>query len=139
LLHIAQLPLPGAFLFADVAELESIAICNCRAAGLQATEFASSKQQSKQACNLQRGQRQRNYATMQASKQLSQLAKAKKAGKQQIEQSNLASSLQPAARAQDEGGRRKQLSNVGVGALKQGYPLLQYEDAVPARLSLAAW
>jgi hypothetical protein len=26
-----------------------------------------------------------------------------------------------------------------VGTLKQGYPLLQYEDAVPARLSLAAW
>jgi hypothetical protein len=26
-----------------------------------------------------------------------------------------------------------------VGTLKQGYPLLQYEDAVPARLSLVAW
>jgi hypothetical protein len=26
-----------------------------------------------------------------------------------------------------------------VGTLKQGYPLLQCEDAVPARLSLVAW
>jgi hypothetical protein len=26
-----------------------------------------------------------------------------------------------------------------VGTLKQGYPLLQYEGAVPARLSLVAW
>ena len=26
-----------------------------------------------------------------------------------------------------------------VGTLKQGYPLLQYEDAVPTRLSLVAW
>jgi hypothetical protein len=26
-----------------------------------------------------------------------------------------------------------------VGTLKQGYPLLQYEDAVPARLSLVVW
>jgi hypothetical protein len=26
-----------------------------------------------------------------------------------------------------------------VGTLKQGYVLLQYEDAVPARLSLLAW
>jgi hypothetical protein len=26
-----------------------------------------------------------------------------------------------------------------VGTLKQGYPLLQYEDAVLARLSLVAW
>jgi hypothetical protein len=26
-----------------------------------------------------------------------------------------------------------------VGTLKQGYPLLQYEDTVPARLSLVAW
>jgi hypothetical protein len=26
-----------------------------------------------------------------------------------------------------------------VGTLKQRYPLLQYEDAVPARLSLVAW
>jgi hypothetical protein len=26
-----------------------------------------------------------------------------------------------------------------VGTLKQGYPLLQYEDAVPAWLSLVAW
>jgi hypothetical protein len=26
-----------------------------------------------------------------------------------------------------------------VSTLKQGYPLLQYEDAVPARLSLVAW
>jgi hypothetical protein len=26
-----------------------------------------------------------------------------------------------------------------VGTLKQGYPLLQYEDAVPVRLSLVAW
>jgi hypothetical protein len=26
-----------------------------------------------------------------------------------------------------------------VGTLKQGYPLLQYEDVVPARLSLVAW
>jgi hypothetical protein len=26
-----------------------------------------------------------------------------------------------------------------VGTMKQGYPLLQYEDAVPARLSLVAW
>jgi hypothetical protein len=26
-----------------------------------------------------------------------------------------------------------------VGTLKQGYPLLQYEDAVSARLSLVAW
>jgi hypothetical protein len=28
---------------------------------------------------------------------------------------------------------------VFVGTLKQGYPLLQYEDAVPTRLSLVAW
>jgi hypothetical protein len=32
---------------------------------------------------------------------------------------------------------------VGTGAtvatLKQGYPLLQYEDTVPVRLSLVAW
>jgi hypothetical protein len=26
-----------------------------------------------------------------------------------------------------------------VGTLKQGYPLLQYEDAVSTRLSLVAW
>jgi hypothetical protein len=26
-----------------------------------------------------------------------------------------------------------------VGTLKQGYPLLQYEDAVPVRHSLATW
>jgi hypothetical protein len=26
-----------------------------------------------------------------------------------------------------------------VGTLNQGYPLLQYEDTVPARLSLVAW
>jgi hypothetical protein len=26
-----------------------------------------------------------------------------------------------------------------VGTLKQGYPLLQYEDTVPTRLSLVAW
>jgi hypothetical protein len=26
-----------------------------------------------------------------------------------------------------------------VGILKQGYPLLQYEDAIPTRLSLVAW
>jgi hypothetical protein len=26
-----------------------------------------------------------------------------------------------------------------VGALKLGYPLLQYEDAIPTRLSLVAW
>jgi hypothetical protein len=26
-----------------------------------------------------------------------------------------------------------------VGTLKQGYPLLQYEDMVPTRLSLVAW
>jgi hypothetical protein len=26
-----------------------------------------------------------------------------------------------------------------VSTLKQGYPLLQYEDTVPARLSLVAW
>jgi hypothetical protein len=26
-----------------------------------------------------------------------------------------------------------------VGTLKQGYPLLQCEDAVPTRLSLVAW
>ena len=26
-----------------------------------------------------------------------------------------------------------------VGTLKQGYPLLQYEDAVPVWLSLAVW
>jgi hypothetical protein len=26
-----------------------------------------------------------------------------------------------------------------VGTLNQGYPLLQYEDMVPARLSLVAW
>jgi hypothetical protein len=26
-----------------------------------------------------------------------------------------------------------------VGTLKQGYPLLQYEDTVPARISLVAW
>jgi hypothetical protein len=26
-----------------------------------------------------------------------------------------------------------------VGTLKQGYPLLQYEDVVPTRLSLVAW
>jgi hypothetical protein len=26
-----------------------------------------------------------------------------------------------------------------VGTLKLGYPLLQYEDAVPTRLSLVAW
>jgi hypothetical protein len=26
-----------------------------------------------------------------------------------------------------------------VGILKQGYPLLQHEDAVPTRLSLVAW
>jgi hypothetical protein len=26
-----------------------------------------------------------------------------------------------------------------IGTLKQGYPLLQYEDAVPTRLSLVAW
>jgi hypothetical protein len=26
-----------------------------------------------------------------------------------------------------------------VGTLKQGYPLLQYEGTVPARLSLVAW
>jgi hypothetical protein len=26
-----------------------------------------------------------------------------------------------------------------VGTLKQGYPLLQYEDALPSRLSLVAW
>jgi hypothetical protein len=26
-----------------------------------------------------------------------------------------------------------------VGTLNQGYPLLQYEDMVPVRLSLAAW
>jgi hypothetical protein len=28
---------------------------------------------------------------------------------------------------------------VNVGTLEQGYPLLQYEDTVPARLSLVAW
>jgi hypothetical protein len=28
---------------------------------------------------------------------------------------------------------------VTVGTLKQGYPLLQYEDTVPAQLSLVAW
>jgi hypothetical protein len=28
---------------------------------------------------------------------------------------------------------------VFVGTLNQGYPLLQYEDTVPARLSLVAW
>jgi hypothetical protein len=26
-----------------------------------------------------------------------------------------------------------------IGTLKQGYPLLPYEDAVPTRLSLVAW
>jgi hypothetical protein len=26
-----------------------------------------------------------------------------------------------------------------VGTLKQGYPLLQYEDAIPTRLSLVVW
>jgi hypothetical protein len=26
-----------------------------------------------------------------------------------------------------------------IGTLKQGYPLLQHEDAVPTRLSLVAW
>jgi hypothetical protein len=26
-----------------------------------------------------------------------------------------------------------------VGTLNQGYPLLQYEDTVPVRLSLVAW
>jgi hypothetical protein len=26
-----------------------------------------------------------------------------------------------------------------VGTLKQGYPLLQYEDVVPTRLSLVTW
>jgi hypothetical protein len=30
-------------------------------------------------------------------------------------------------------------STVPVGTLKQGYPLLQYEGAVPAWLSLVAW
>jgi hypothetical protein len=28
---------------------------------------------------------------------------------------------------------------LSVGTLKQGYPLLQCEDTVPARLSLVAW
>jgi hypothetical protein len=28
---------------------------------------------------------------------------------------------------------------VCVGTLNQGYPLLQYEDTVPTRLSLVAW
>jgi hypothetical protein len=31
------------------------------------------------------------------------------------------------------------LAYVGVSTLKQGYPLLPYEDAVPTRLSLVAW
>ena len=31
------------------------------------------------------------------------------------------------------------LSKALVGTLKLGYPLLQYEDAVPTRLSLVAW
>jgi hypothetical protein len=31
------------------------------------------------------------------------------------------------------------LSMEVVGTLKQGHLLLQYEDAVPARLSLVAW
>jgi hypothetical protein len=26
-----------------------------------------------------------------------------------------------------------------VGTLKQGYPLLQYEDVIPTRLSLVVW
>lgn len=26
-----------------------------------------------------------------------------------------------------------------VGTLKQGYPLLQYEDVIPTQLSLVAW
>jgi hypothetical protein len=26
-----------------------------------------------------------------------------------------------------------------IGTLKQGYPLLHYEDAIPTRLSLVAW
>jgi hypothetical protein len=29
--------------------------------------------------------------------------------------------------------------NTSVGTLKQGYPLLQYEGTVSARLSLVAW
>jgi hypothetical protein len=31
------------------------------------------------------------------------------------------------------------LVSVYVGTLKQGYPLLHYEDTVPTRLSLVAW
>jgi hypothetical protein len=31
------------------------------------------------------------------------------------------------------------LAYVGVSTLKQGYPLLPYEDAVPTRLSLVSW
>jgi hypothetical protein len=31
------------------------------------------------------------------------------------------------------------LRTTAVGTLKQGYPLLQYEDTVPTRLSLVAW
>jgi hypothetical protein len=30
-------------------------------------------------------------------------------------------------------------AEASVGTLKQGYPLLHYEDVVPARLSLVAW
>jgi hypothetical protein len=30
-------------------------------------------------------------------------------------------------------------SGATVGTLKQGYPLLQHEDAVPTRLSQVAW
>ena len=30
-------------------------------------------------------------------------------------------------------------SGATVGTLKQGYPLLQYKDVVPTRLSLVAW
>jgi hypothetical protein len=80
LLHITQLPLPGAFLFADLAELEFIAIYNCGAA-----KFTSSKQQSKQ--KLQVATR-----PMQLRKQLSQLAKAKQPCKQPKHCSRLASS-----------------------------------------------
>jgi hypothetical protein len=31
------------------------------------------------------------------------------------------------------------MTNHIIGTLKEGYPLLQHEDAVPTQLSLAAW
>jgi hypothetical protein len=43
------------------------------------------------------------------------------------------------ANHQSSFGPTYRLVSSPVGTLKQGYPLLQYEDAVPAQLSLVAW